>query len=56
MDDIVLIEESRVAVNFKLEVWRQTLEIKDFCSRVRQIICIEILEVKAGDFIPQFSN
>jgi len=29
-DDIVLIDESRKAVNTKLERWRHTLEIKSF--------------------------
>ncbi|XP_070003418.1 uncharacterized protein [Nicotiana sylvestris] len=29
-DDIVLIDERRVGVNERLEVWRQTLESKDF--------------------------
>jgi Reverse transcriptase (RNA-dependent DNA polymerase) len=29
-DDVVLIDESRIKVNQKLELWRQTLESKDF--------------------------
>jgi hypothetical protein len=29
-DDVVLIDESRIGVNQKLELWRQTLESKDF--------------------------
>jgi Reverse transcriptase (RNA-dependent DNA polymerase) len=29
-DDVVLIDESRIRVNHKLELWRQTLESKDF--------------------------
>ena len=29
-DDIVLIDESRVGVNAKLELWRQTLEARGF--------------------------
>jgi hypothetical protein len=28
--DVVLIDESRIGVNQKLELWRQTLESKDF--------------------------
>jgi Reverse transcriptase (RNA-dependent DNA polymerase) len=29
-DDVVLIDESRIGVNQKLELWRQTLELKGF--------------------------
>jgi len=29
-DDIILIEDSREAINIKLELWRQTLETKGF--------------------------
>jgi hypothetical protein len=29
-DDVVLIDESRIGVNQKLELWRQTLESKGF--------------------------
>jgi hypothetical protein len=29
-DDVVLIDESRIGVNKKLELWRQTLELKGF--------------------------
>jgi hypothetical protein len=29
-DDVVLIDKSRIGVNQKLELWRQTLESKDF--------------------------
>jgi hypothetical protein len=29
-DDVVLIDDSRIGVNKKLELWRQTLESKDF--------------------------
>jgi hypothetical protein len=29
-DDVVLIDESRIGVDQKLESWRQTLESKDF--------------------------
>jgi hypothetical protein len=29
-DDVVLIDDSRIGVNQKLELWRQTLESKDF--------------------------
>jgi hypothetical protein len=29
-DDVVLIDESRIGVNQKLKLWRQTLESKDF--------------------------
>jgi Reverse transcriptase (RNA-dependent DNA polymerase) len=29
-DDVVLIDESRIEINQKLELWRQTLESKDF--------------------------
>jgi hypothetical protein len=29
-DDVVLIDESRIGVNHKLELWRQTLESKRF--------------------------
>jgi Reverse transcriptase (RNA-dependent DNA polymerase) len=29
-DDVVLIDESRIGINQKLELWRQTLESKDF--------------------------
>jgi hypothetical protein len=29
-DDVVLIDESRIGVNKKLELWRQTLESKGF--------------------------
>jgi hypothetical protein len=29
-DDVVLVDESRTGVNQKLELWRQTLEVKDF--------------------------
>jgi hypothetical protein len=29
-DDVMLIDESRIGVNQKLELWRQTLESKDF--------------------------
>jgi hypothetical protein len=29
-DDVVLIDESRIEVNQKLELWRQTLESKGF--------------------------
>jgi hypothetical protein len=29
-DDVVLIDESRIGVNQKLELWRQTLESKCF--------------------------
>jgi Reverse transcriptase (RNA-dependent DNA polymerase) len=29
-DDVMLIDESRIEVNQKLELWRQTLESKDF--------------------------
>jgi hypothetical protein len=29
-DDVVLVDESRTGVNQKLELWRQTLEAKDF--------------------------
>jgi hypothetical protein len=30
VDDVVLIDESRIGVNQKLELWRQTLESKCF--------------------------
>jgi hypothetical protein len=30
VDDVVLIDESRIRVNQKLELWRQTLELKSF--------------------------
>jgi len=41
---IVLTEESREAVNFKLELWRETLKTKDFCLLgIRENICIAIL-------------
>jgi hypothetical protein len=29
-DDVVLIDESRIGVDQKLELWRQTLESNDF--------------------------
>jgi len=29
-DDIVLVDETRAGVNVKLELWRQTLESRDF--------------------------
>jgi len=29
-DDVVLVDESRIGVNQKLELWRETLESKDF--------------------------
>ena len=29
-DDVVLVDDSRTGVNMKLELWRQTLESKDF--------------------------
>ena len=29
-DDIVLVDETRAGVNAKLELWRQTLESRDF--------------------------
>ena len=29
-DDIVLVDETRTGVNAKLELWRQTLESRDF--------------------------
>ena len=29
-DDIVLVDETRVGVNAKLELWRQTLESRGF--------------------------
>jgi hypothetical protein len=29
-DDVVLIDESRIGVNQKLVLWKQTLELKDF--------------------------
>ena len=29
-DDIVLVDETRAEVNTKLELWRQTLEYRDF--------------------------
>ena len=35
-DDVVLIEESRIGVDRKLELWRQTLESKGFrLSRIK---------------------
>ena len=38
-DDIVLVDESRDRVNAKLELWRQTLESRDFrLNRVKQSI------------------
>jgi Reverse transcriptase (RNA-dependent DNA polymerase) len=30
VDDVMLIDESRIGVNQKLELWRQTLESKGF--------------------------
>ena len=30
VDDVVLVDESRVGVNRKLELWRRTLESKGF--------------------------
>jgi hypothetical protein len=30
VDDVLLIDESRIGVNQKLELWRQTLESKGF--------------------------
>ena len=35
-DDIILVDERRARVNVKLELWRQTLEFRDFrLSRVK---------------------
>ncbi|XP_060200776.1 uncharacterized protein LOC132629048 [Lycium barbarum] len=46
VDDIVLIDESRSGVNARLEVWRQTLESKDFkLSKTKT----EYLECKFSD-------
>jgi Reverse transcriptase (RNA-dependent DNA polymerase) len=36
-DDVVLIDESRIRVDKKLELWRQTLESKDFRLRMTKI-------------------
>jgi len=42
-DDIVLVDETRVRVNIKLELWRQTLESRGFrLSRAK----IEYMECK----------
>ena len=30
VDDVVLVDDSRIGVNRKLELWRQTLESKGF--------------------------
>jgi hypothetical protein len=36
VDDVVLIDESRIGVNQKLKLWRQTLESKGFrLSRIK---------------------
>jgi len=36
VDDIVLVDETRVGVNVKLELWRQTLKSRGFrLSRVK---------------------
>ena len=62
-DDIVLIEESREEVNFKLEIWRDTLEYKGFRlnrSKTEYMHCKfskrqfpNALEIKVGeDVIP----
>ena len=32
-DDIVLVDETRAGINVKLELWRQTLESRDFRLR-----------------------
>jgi len=38
-DDIFLVNETRVGINAKLELWRQTLESRDFrLSRAKQSI------------------
>ena len=38
-NDIVLVDETRAGVNAKLELWRQTLESRDFrLSRAKQSI------------------
>jgi hypothetical protein len=36
-DDVVLIDENRIRVDKKLELWRQTLESKDFRLRMTKI-------------------
>jgi hypothetical protein len=33
-DDVILVDESRARVDNKLELWRQTLEVKGFRLRV----------------------
>jgi Reverse transcriptase (RNA-dependent DNA polymerase) len=41
-DDVVLIDESRIGVNQKLELWRQTLESKSFklsTTKIKYMIC-----------------
>ena len=42
-DDIVLIDETRAGANDKLELWRQTLESRDFkLSRAKTIYGVQI--------------
>ena len=44
-EDIILIDETRAWVNIKLELWRQTLESRDFrLSRIKT----EYMECKFG--------
>ena len=38
VDDIILVDETRARVNAKLELWRQTLESRDFKLRLKQSI------------------
>jgi hypothetical protein len=40
VDDVVLLGESNEKLNWRLETWRQALEVYGFClSRTRQSIC-----------------
>jgi len=41
-DDIVLIDETRVGVNAKLELWRQILESRGFRLRPNRVYEVQI--------------
>lgn len=41
-DDVVLVDDNRAGINTKLELWRQTLELKGFrLSRTSNLIGIK---------------
>jgi hypothetical protein len=37
-DDVILVDESRMRVDQKLELWRRTLETKNFSLSLKQSI------------------